>query len=91
MVARYGGEEFAIFARENDFERVSQALDSVRDAISVGFHVEQQPLKVSVSIGAVIFESSHEYGEVLRQADKVLYQAKQQGRNRIMLQDVSAS
>ncbi|MVE90241.1 GGDEF domain-containing protein, partial [Vibrio cholerae] len=36
LVARYGGEEFAIFARENDFERVSQALDSVRDAISVG-------------------------------------------------------
>lgn len=91
LVARYGGEEFAIFARENDFERVSQALDSVRDAISVGFHVEQQPLKVSVSIGAVIFESSHEYGEVLRQADKALYQAKQQGRNRIMLQDVSES
>ncbi len=91
LVARYGGEEFAIFASENDFERVSQALDSVRDAISVGFHVEQQPLKVSVSIGAVIFESSHEYGEVLRQADKALYQAKQQGRNRIMLQDVSAS
>lgn len=91
LVARYGGEEFAIFARENDSERVSQALDSVRDAISVGFHVEQQPLKVSVSIGAVIFESSHEYGEVLRQADKALYQAKQQGRNRIMLQDVSAS
>ncbi|WP_042989578.1 GGDEF domain-containing protein [Vibrio cholerae] len=91
LVARYGGEEFAIFARENDFERVSQALDSVRDAISVGFHVEQQPLKVSVSIGAVIFESSHEYGEVLRQADKALYQAKQQGRNRIMLQEVSAS
>ncbi|GFK40738.1 putative diguanylate cyclase AdrA [Vibrio cholerae] len=81
LVARYGGEEFAIFASENDFERVSQALDSVRDAISVGFHVEQQPLKVSVSIGAVIFESSHEYGEVLRQADKALYQAKQQGRN----------
>ncbi|MDP4494519.1 GGDEF domain-containing protein [Vibrio cholerae] len=91
LVARYGGEEFAIFARENDFERVSQALDLVRDAISEGFHVEQQPLKVSVSIGAVIFESSHEYGEVLRQADKALYQAKQQGRNRIMLQDVSAS
>ncbi|GIA17477.1 GGDEF family protein [Vibrio cholerae] len=91
LVARYGGEEFAIFASENDFERVSQALDSVRDAISVGFHVEQQPLKVSVSIGAVIFESSHEYGEVLRQADKALYQAKQQGRNRIMLQEVSAS
>lgn len=91
LVARYGGEEFAIFARENDFERVSQALDSVRDAISVGFYVEQQPLKVSVSIGAVIFESSHEYGEVLRQADKALYQAKQQGRNRIMLQEVSAS
>lgn len=91
LVARYGGEEFAIFASENDFERVSQALDSVRDAISVGFHVEQQPLKVSVSIGVVIFESSHEYGEVLRQADKALYQAKQQGRNRIMLQEVSAS
>lgn len=91
LVARYGSEEFAIFASENDFERVSQALDSVRDAISVGFHVEQQPLKVSVSIGAVIFESSHEYGEVLRQADKALYQAKQQGRNRIMLQEVSAS
>ncbi|RBM28369.1 GGDEF domain-containing protein [Vibrio tarriae] len=91
LVARYGGEEFAVFALENDLVRVSQALDSVRDVISLGFNVEQQQFKVSVSIGAVIFESSHEYGEVLRQADKALYQAKQQGRNRIMLQDVSAS
>lgn len=91
VVARYGGEEFAIFARENDEARVAKALDTVRDEIACGFSIGDQPLRVSVSIGVVMLDTSYEYGEVLRQADKALYQAKQQGRNRVMLQAVNVA
>lgn len=91
VVARYGGEEFAIYARENDEARVAKALDTVRDEIAGGFSIDDQPLRVSVSIGVVMLDTSYDYGEVIRQADKALYQAKQQGRNRVMLQAVNAA
>ncbi|ENM5825589.1 diguanylate cyclase [Vibrio metoecus] len=91
VVARYGGEEFAIFARENDEARVAKALDTVRDEIAGGFSIDDQPLRVSVSIGVVMLDTSYDYGEAIRQADKALYQAKQQGRNRVMLQAVNAA
>ncbi|PAR45182.1 GGDEF domain-containing protein [Vibrio metoecus] len=91
VVARYGGEEFAIYARENDEARVAKALDTVRDEIAGGFSIDDQPLRVSVSIGVVMLDTSYDYGEAIRQADKALYQAKQQGRNRVMLQAVNAA
>ncbi len=91
VVARYGGEEFAIFARENDEARVAKALDTVRDEIAGGFSIDDQPLRVSVSIGVVMLDTSYDYGDAIRQADKALYQAKQQGRNRVMLQAVNAA
>ncbi|ENM5897513.1 GGDEF domain-containing protein [Vibrio mimicus] len=86
LVARYGGEEFAVFAREADAERVKKAFCSVCDAISQGFCIENQSLKVSVSIGAVLFDTPFDYGEALRKADSAMYQAKEQGRNRVMVQ-----
>ncbi|ENM5841705.1 GGDEF domain-containing protein [Vibrio mimicus] len=86
LVARYGGEEFAVFAREADAERVKKVLNDVCDAISQGFCIENQSLKVSVSIGAVLFDTPFDYGEALRKADSAMYQAKEQGRNRVMVQ-----
>lgn len=86
LMARYGGEEFAVFAREADAERVKEALNDVCDAISQGFCIENQSLKVSVSIGAVLFDTPFDYGEALRKADSAMYQAKEQGRNRVMVQ-----
>lgn len=86
LVARYGGEEFAVFAREADAERVKKVLNDVCYAISQGFCIENQQLKVSVSIGAVLFDTPFDYGEALRKADRAMYQAKEQGRNQVMVQ-----
>lgn len=91
LVARYGGEEFALFAREADAERVKKVLNDVCDTISQGFCIENQQLKVSVSIGAVLFDTPFDYGEALRKADRAMYQAKEQGRNRVMVQTVHSA
>lgn len=91
LVARYGGEEFALFAREADAERVKEVLNDVCCAISQGFCVENQSLKVSVSIGAVLFDTPFDYGEALRKADSAMYQAKEQGRNRVMVVQMAHS
>ncbi|ENM5924093.1 TPA: GGDEF domain-containing protein [Vibrio mimicus] len=91
LVARYGGEEFAVFAREADAERVKEVLNDVCDAISQGFCIENQSLKVSVSIGAVLFDTPFDYGEALRKADSAMYQAKEQGRNRVMVVQMAHS
>ncbi|ERM56774.1 hypothetical protein P781_06785 [Vibrio mimicus CAIM 1883] len=44
-----------------------------------------------MSIGAVLFDTPFDYGEALRKADRAMYQAKEQGRNRVMVVQMAHS
>jgi len=81
LLYRYGGEEFiAIVAAENEsiaqniFERVRLAVEA---------HVFPRIEKLTISIGFTRVSADLLPVEVLSRADRSLYQAKQDGRNRI--------
>ena len=81
LLYRYGGEEFvAIISAESEaiarnvFERVRLAIEA---------HNFPRVDKLSVSIGYAEVDASILPVEVLSRADRSLYQAKQDGRNRI--------
>lgn len=86
LPARYGGEEFAVLlpeTNEQDAQRVSERL---RQAIERKVFAAPTPLlHCTVSIGVSAFdpESAVSEGVVLERADKALYEAKRQGRNRV--------
>lgn len=87
FVARYGGEEFVIMLPETPKAGALRVADDIRKHISdYPFKGrETQPLgRVTVSIGVATFpEDGKDGSELIKYADKVLYKAKQSGRNTV--------
>ena len=84
MVFRYGGEEFAIILTETPKQTASIPLERFRKFIeNYNFKFHDKDLKVTVSIG---FSSNTKFEtpwEMFDDADRALYEAKKNGRNRV--------
>lgn len=79
-IARYGGEEFAIVCSHHADEAYDLA-ERIRRSIEV-YRWDNRP--ITASFGVAELSSQTRSGlEVLKSADKALYQAKGQGRNRV--------
>ena len=86
MFARYGGEEFVIVLPETNREQAVALAESIRrlvEALIIDF--EGVKIRVTVSIGVCEFDPlKHSTPQdLLKEADKNLYVAKQRGRNRV--------
>jgi diguanylate cyclase (GGDEF)-like protein len=88
--ARYGGEEFAVILQDTGLEGAQHVAERICVAIQtlVIPHTGATPAKlVTISIGAASIQPTHE-GEpeaLVRKADECLYQAKGEGRNRVVV------
>lgn len=80
ILARYGGEEFTLLLPGATLEAGARRAELLRDA------VERARIGVTVSVGvAVAWPSATEVpSSLLRRADQALYEAKRQGRNRVV-------
>lgn len=79
--ARWGGEEFAILATMNDSEEARQFADKLRALIAA--HEFSVVGHVTASLGLSIYRSGEDIDAMLSRADKALYAAKANGRNRV--------
>ncbi|MFH1759594.1 MAG: GGDEF domain-containing protein [bacterium] len=88
VVARYGGEEFAVLMPGADeFEAYITASNIKKAVFDFRFPGENKlPLKrLSVSVGTSTYNQFHkEPLEIIAEADKALYRAKEEGRNRVI-------
>lgn len=88
VCGRMGGEEFAIFLPDTDRKGAKASAERLRKATE-NIHLlsdKGEPIPISVSIGIALFDSSNEEDNqdaLLNRADKALYTAKRQGRNRV--------
>ena len=92
VVARYGGEEFAVLLEQSGQDWAEEVAERILESISETIFIENNDYEITVSIGVSTLEhpnnkqSSLELGrELLRNADKALYHAKQEGRNKVIL------
>ncbi len=86
--ARYGGEEFVLLLPETRAEQARVVADNLRRKIEVcKFHYAGQPVSITISCGIAEFAGMESGDVVFNRADKALYRAKQEGRNRVVVAD----
>lgn len=89
--ARYGGEEFAVILPRTGLQGAIKVADGIRERIStkklVNRSTNQDLGKITVSIGAGLFEFGEPLVDLIKRTDQALYKAKAAGRNRVVSQD----
>jgi diguanylate cyclase (GGDEF)-like protein len=84
IIARFGGEEFCLLAPAIAADDVPGFMEKIRDRIS-NLSFQNGAFSITVSIGATsIVDSALE--PMITQADNMLYQAKESGRNRVVIE-----
>lgn len=88
LLARYGGEEFAALLPETDaagVTKVAEALRAAVEALNYPHAYSEVTDHVTISVGCISQLVAEETPEsLLNQADMALYEAKNQGRNRVV-------
>ncbi len=88
FVARYGGEEFIILLPETDLKAGMIPVDKVRASIAnIPFHFRNERVQVTASFGVTQIYPDESLNAAFARADKALYRAKQNGRNRVESMD----
>ncbi|MHB8880485.1 MAG: sensor domain-containing diguanylate cyclase [Thermodesulfovibrionales bacterium] len=81
ILGRVGGEEFAVLAAETTLESAVALAEKIRSAVEAA---EQDPAgKITISIGVSAYADGITTDEFVRRADEALYDAKNNGRNRV--------
>lgn len=86
VVGRYGGEEFAVLLLDTTPEAVFEVLENFRNHFAkIIFNGEAESFSLTISIGVAGSATSAETSDLFEAADKALYLAKNNGRNRVVL------
>src|SRR5690606_26405631 len=90
--ARLGGEEFILVLSGGELERAQQVCDRLRERLECTSFNDLHPgLAVTVSIGVASFHPGESIDQTLTRADHCLYQAKTEGRNRVVVEQANAA
>jgi diguanylate cyclase (GGDEF)-like protein len=90
MLGRLGGDEFAVLLPEAGSDGASEVAERIRSSIAdKPIEIGDESIKVSVSIGLATISLGHsaDWKQLLEAADRGLYRAKAEGRNRVASAD----
>jgi diguanylate cyclase (GGDEF)-like protein len=87
IIARYGGEEFVIILPETAKEGAGIAAEKLRRVVAeYPYRVDGETLHLTMSFGVAELTTDDKDPEaIIRNADWAMYQAKQGGRNRVVV------
>ncbi len=85
LAARYGGEEFVLLLSGLNMEAAEGVLERIRASVECQRFSEAE-LHQTISIGVAQYHPDEATDEVLGRADRMLYEAKHSGRNRVCLE-----
>jgi diguanylate cyclase (GGDEF)-like protein/PAS domain S-box-containing protein len=85
FTARLGGDEFAILFLHSDKQELLEYIDGLRKRISKTWSIENYQFFISMSIGAVCYPyDGRDSNLLLKNADIAMYEAKREGKNRVL-------
>ena len=87
IIGRFGGEEFIVLISEMDPDKVLDVAERLRRRVEEApIEVENASIRLTISIGAAHLESGDkDLDAVIHRADKALYEAKNRGRNCVVV------
>jgi diguanylate cyclase (GGDEF)-like protein/PAS domain S-box-containing protein len=87
IVVRMGGDEFIVVLKSvASPEQIDEAASRLTEALAAPMLIDGRPLVTTASIGVSLFpRDGSSMGELLRQSDTAMYQAKDRGRNNFQL------
>jgi diguanylate cyclase (GGDEF)-like protein len=92
VLGRIGGEEFGVFLTEADPVESLLVAERIREAVArIEFYAGDEAIPLSVSIGGASHRASATMSDLLREADRRLYEAKRGGRNRVIFTEMPAA
>lgn len=95
VAGRYGGEEFAVllpFTNIDDAQMVAQRLrkaveNKKIDISKINPDAQEKIISVTISLGVYQYKIGDSEKDLLQNADKALYEAKETGRNKVVIYD----
>lgn len=91
VVSRYGGEEFVAVVHFNLKRELLKYLKRIKSIIQENnFVYKNQKIHLTFSAGVSIRNNHSSYDSTIQKADMLLYEAKEAGRDRIILEDGTA-
>ena len=89
LFGRYGGEEFVMLMCDIDKENVIKATERIRQSVSdLPVEYEDKKIPITASFGIARVVSVAEFAKSIDAADEALYQAKKEGRNRVVFSEL---
>ncbi|MFW1677970.1 sensor domain-containing diguanylate cyclase [Pontibacter sp. JAM-7] len=91
FIARFGGEEFALILRDTDAETAGAMAERCREQVLLQ-HIPHaasdisEVLTISLGVSSTVPSPGDDMTGFIETVDKLLYQAKEQGRNRVEIQ-----
>ncbi|WP_332819541.1 sensor domain-containing diguanylate cyclase [Sphingopyxis sp.] len=85
MLGRIGGEEFVCILQGSSAQAAEIVAERVRKAVETGTAAETELPNATISVGLAVYEGEPDIEELLHRADKALYLAKREGRNRLRM------
>ena len=91
IAGRYGGEEFAILLPFTKLEEAKMVAERLRKAVEnkkidiskINTESSEKNISVTISLGVAEYSKENSEETLLQNADKALYKAKENGRNRV--------
>lgn len=85
VLARWGGEEFVLMQSETSLSLAATTMERLREQVAkLGPQFAGDVLRISFSAGLTEHRSGESVAQTLERADRLLYDAKAQGRNRVV-------
>ncbi len=85
-IARYGGDEFVVVCEGICGRREALAVaDRIRESLAEPFRLSAGRVRIGASVGVAVDHGHTTVDELLRDADRAAYLAKDAGRNRVQL------
>lgn len=85
MLGRIGGEEFVCILQPPSAQAAEIVAERVRKAVEVGTATDDDLPRATISVGVAVYDGEADIEDLLHRADKALYVAKREGRNRLRM------